>query len=725
MKQTLLYIFLFIGLISVGFSQDKTLSIEDIWKKNMFKEQKVEALRFMKDSRYYTVLEEDSSGKAQVIKRSLVDVSKQEILLDAKTLLSLGIENLEEYALSSDEQKLVLYSESEKIFRHSTRENVYVYDLSKKTGSKIGTQKIRLATLSPDGSKMAYVLDNNLYYYDIALQKEIQITRDGLKNNIINGATDWVYEEEFAFDRAYEWSSDGQRLAFYQFNETSVKEFSMDLFLGSLYPTQNKFKYPKAGEANALVSLFVYHIPSKTLDPIEIKTPYEYIPRLQWSKNPTLLTFQTLNRHQNDLHIFAYDAQTKNTRIIYQEKSDTYLDVNDQLLFDSSKPEFYLLSEKSGFNHIYRCNLDGKELGQVTSGNFEVSDILALDEKKGLIYYASKEDGPEQVQVYSIDVNTKAKMKISIKNGWHKAVFSPDAQFWMDYYSNLTTPTQVSVFQASGKLVRVLESNEALIQTLKEYALSKPEFFTFTTRQGISLNAWMIKPKAFQEGKKYPVLMYVYGGPGSQTVENQWDGNNYMWYQYLAEQGYMVVSVDNRGTGGKGAAFKKCTYKNLGKLETEDQIEAAYYLGNLPFVDKSRIGIQGWSYGGYMSSLCILQGADYFKSAIAVAPVTHWKFYDGIYTERFMQTPQENMLGYEENAPINLAEKLRGNYLLMHGNADDNVHFQNSAEMNNALIKAGKDFDFMMYPDRAHGISGGNARYHIYQKMTRFILEKL
>lgn len=702
-----------------------SLLLEDIWQKNEFKEKRVEALRFMKDSRYYTVLESDEKNRPQIVKYAIDPSKPKSVLLDGQTLAGFGVESLDDYALSADEQRIVLYAESEAIFRHSTAENVYVYDLLKKTFTKISTKKIRLATLSPNGKYMAYVLDNNLYYYDIETQKENKITHDGQKNVIINGATDWVYEEEFAFDKAFDWSSDGERLAFYRFDEANVREFSMDMFMGGLYPTQNKFKYPKAGEQNAQVSLLVYDLAQKQLEPIQIPNSYEYIPRLQWSANPLILTFQTLNRHQSDLSIYAYHAANKSLKQIYQEVSDTYVDVNKRLYFSTLRPEFYFTSEQSGYNHIYKCSLEGGSATALTSGAWDVVDILATDDKQSFIYYSSKQEGPQFLQVYKTDLKGKAPQKISAKKGWHRAVFSSDAQYWMDYYSNFTSPTEVSLMQASGKLVRVIENNEALKNKLAQQSLSKPTFFSFKTRQGIDLNAWMIKPQNFQEGKKYPVLMYVYGGPGAQTVEDSWEGNNYLWYQYLAQQGYVVVSVDNRGTGGRGAAFKKCTYKQLGALETQDQMEAAHYLGSLAYIDKNRIGIQGWSYGGYMSSLCLMQGADYFKMGIAVAPVTHWKFYDSIYTERYMQTPSENPKGYEDFAPINLADKLRGAYLLVHGSADDNVHYQNSVEMANALIKAGKQYDFYLYPDRAHGISGGNARFHLYQKMTQFILSNL
>lgn len=722
------------ALLSLGFllytalsllSQTKSLTIEDIWQNNTFREKRVEALRFMNNSEFYTALEENKDGKTEIVKYALRDDKFKSVLLDAKTLNSSGIENVDEYQLSDDEQKIVLFNESEKIYRHSTQENVYVFDFQNKSVKKISDKgKVRLATLSPTGNDVAFVRNNNLFIYNIQSGEEYNITSDGRKNMIINGATDWVYEEEFSFDKGFQWSPDGQKIAFYRFDEGRVKQFSMDMFEGQLYPSQNSFKYPKAGEDNALVTLMIYDIAKKELKPIPLNDAYEYIPRIKWASS-NLLSVQTLNRHQNELKLYLYDASANQTKVLYQERSETYVDVTDNLFFLQQKPEFIITSEQDGFNHIYRYDLKGNLLNQVTKGNWDVVNVLDVDEKQGIIYFSSKEDGPEQQQLYATDFIGKIKKRISNKPGWHNVVFSSDHKFFIDYYSNVNTPTQVSVNQGNGKLVKILENNEALANKLKEYKLARLDFFKLKTSLGYDLQAWMIKPADFVEGKKYPVLMYVYGGPGSQTVENQWDGNNYMWHQYLAQQGYIVVSIDNRGTGGRGAVFKKQTYKQLGKLETEDQIEAAKYLGTLSYVDKNRIGIQGWSYGGFMSSLCMFKGAPYFKAGIAVAPVTHWKFYDSIYTERYMQSPSENQSGYDENAPINFADSLKGKFLLIHGNADDNVHFQNSAELSNALIKAGKQFEFQMYPDRAHGISGNNARYHVYQKMTNFILENL
>lgn len=726
MNSRCFYTILFLGLVSTGFSQTKTLTLEDIWQKNLFKEKNIEALRFMKNSDFYTAIEENKEGKSEIVKYSIHDTALRNVLLSAKTMLSSGIETIDDYQFSEDEQKIIILNESEKIYRHSTKENIYVFDFKNNTFKKISAQeKVRLATLSPNGNAVAYVRDNDLLYYDIDQAKEIRITSDGQKNIIINGATDWVYEEEFAFDRGYEWSPDGKKIAFYRFDESRVKQFSMDVFGGNLYPSQNTFKYPKAGEYNAIVSLMIYNTETKELKDIPMADAYEYIPRIKWTQNSNLLCIQTLNRHQNQWNLYLYDAQLHQTQLIREEKSETYIDITDNLFFLKNSTDFLLTSDQDGYNHIYRYDLTGNLKNQVTKGNWDVQDILAIDEAQGVIYFSSKEDGPEQLQLYACNYDGTTKKRISNKAGWHEVIFSPDQKIYIDYYSNTTSPTQMGLYQGNGKLIKLLETNEELANRLKEYKLARVDFFKVKTRLGHDLNAWMIKPADFVEGKKYPVLMYVYGGPGSQTVENQWGGNNYLWYQYLAQQGYIVVSVDNRGTGGRGRDFKKQTYKQLGKLETADQIEAAHYLSSFSYVDTSRIGIWGWSYGGYMSSLCLLHGAEYFKMGIAVAPVTHWKFYDSIYTERYLQTPAENPTGYEEFAPLNWVDKLKGQYLLIHGNADDNVHFQNSAEMVNALISANKQYDFYMYPDRAHGISGANARYHLYQKMTNFILENL
>lgn len=711
----------------------RNFTLEEIWKDNKFKFETADGLNSMKDGIHYTSLESDSTGSF-IVKYSYKTGKATDTIISNKMMIPEGMDkaiDIESYQFSSDETKLLISTESEQIYRHSTKEIYYVYELKTKNISKISDEKIRLTEFSPSGNMIAFVRANNLFVKDISTLNEVQITTDGKWNEIINGATDWVYEEEFSFDKAFFWSPDGKKIAYYRFDESKVKEFSMDMF-GTLYPSQNRFKYPKAGEENAKVSIHIYDIESK-----QRLTPYpsprgegdsdgtEYIPRIKWTKDANVLSIQKMNRHQNNLELFLADAITGVSKKILTEKNDTYIDISDDLTFLEDMKHFIWTSEKSGYNHIYLYEITGTLVRQITNGNWDVTEFKGIDEKTQTLFYISSEDSPIVRKLYSIKPDGKGKKKLSDKNGFNDAAFSKQFQYYINYFSDAYTPVHITLSDASGKEIRVLKDNQMLKDTLALYNVSLKEFFKFKTSENVLLNGWMIKPQNFDSAKKYPVFMFVYGGPGSQTVQNNWGGSNNLWYQYLAQKGYIIVSVDNRGTGARGSEFKKCTYKELGKLETIDQVEAAKYLGSLAYVDKNRIGIQGWSYGGYMSSLCITKGADAFKMAIAVAPVTNWRFYDSIYTERYMQTPKENSKGYDDNSPINHVEKLKGKYLLIHGTADDNVHFQNSVEMVNALIKADKQFDVFFYPDKNHGIYGGNARFHLYTMMTDYIIENL
>ncbi|MFT7114325.1 MAG: dipeptidyl-peptidase-4, partial [Candidatus Azotimanducaceae bacterium] len=581
-------------------------------------------------------------------------------------------------------------------------------------------------TFSPDGKHVAFVRDNNIFVKDLEKGTEIQVTKDGKKNAIINGATDWVYEEEFAFDKAFFWSAEGSKIAYYRFDETAVPEFSMDVFKGGLYPEQEQFKYPKAGEANATVGIFVYNLRTNNTAEADIKANDEfYIPRIKWTKDDNLLSVQRMNRHQNELDFILVNGNDGASNVIFTEKDAAYVDVSDDLTFLNNGKQFVWTSEKSGFNHVYLYDLRGKQVRQITKGNWDVTSVYGVDVVNNLLYYQSAEESPLRRSVYVIDLKGRNKRRLSIKEGTNKAYFSKNFSVFINNYSNANSPSEYTLHLNNGKLARELVNNEKLKETLEGLSISPKEFFTFKTSEDVELNGWMIKPADFDATKKYPVFMTVYGGPGSQTVTDSWGGSNYFWHEMMAQEGYIVVSVDNRGTGARGRDFKKITYQELGKYETIDQIEAAKYLGGLDYVDADRIGIQGWSYGGYMSSLCLTKGAEQFKAAIAVAPVTTWRYYDSIYTERYMRTPQENEAGYDDNSPINHVDKMEGAYLLVHGSADDNVHYQNTMEMITALVKANKQFDLFIYPDNNHGIYFGNSRLHLYTKMTNFLKENL
>jgi dipeptidyl-peptidase-4 len=706
-------------------SAKKQVSLEDIWTNRTFRSETVRGLRSMNDGRHYTILERGKDG-TDLSKYNYKNGQKITNIISAHELNFEGEKiKIEAYEFSADEQKVLIASDEEPIYRRSSKAYYFVFDTKTKELKQLANGDKQLyADFSPSGEKVAYVRDNNLFIKDFSSNQIIQVTQDGAYNKIINGASDWVYEEELKLSQAFQWSPDGKRIAFYKFDESAVKQWNMKMYDG-LYPTDYRFKYPKAGEENAKVSLHIYDLQKKTTTPVQLSTSYEYLPAIKWTNNPEQLAVISSNRHQNEVKVNLVEASSGKGKVIHTEKSDTYIEMPFEVHFTKDKEHFIILSEKDGFFHLYLHEMDGKLKRQITQGDWPVTAYYGIDEKKGKLYYQSAETSPLERNIYSIGIDGKEKKRLTNKDGWNAAIFSNNHTYFINYHTTAATPEYISLHNNTGEQLRVLQDNAKLKSKLDEYVLSQKTFFSFTTSEGVKLNAWMIKPNDFDESKKYPVFLTIYGGPGSQTVENSWGGSNYFWHQLLAQKGYIVVSVDNRGTGGRGADFKKITYKQLGKYETMDQIEAAKYFATLPFVDAKRIGVQGWSYGGYMSSLCLLKGNEHFKTAIAVAPVTNWRFYDSIYTERYMQTPQENEDGYDDNSPINHVDKLKGNYLLIHGMADDNVHLQNTTEMISALVKANKQFDLFMYPDKNHGIYGGNTRFHLYTKMTNFLLEKL
>lgn len=717
----LIVVFLLTGISVVA---QQKITVEEIYTGN-FRAKGMDELQALKNTNQYTVLNTDRATRSQQI--DLYDyatLKKVATLIDSKNNKEL-VDGIDSYTFSNDEKLILIASNSNPIYRHSFTADYYLYNIATKEMGKLFDQ-VQEPTFSPDGTKIAYAKANNLFVYDLVSRKTTQITTDGKKNSIINGITDWVYEEEFAFVRAFDWSADGKKLAYVRFDESEVPEFSMNIYKKDLYPTVETFKYPKAGEKNAVVSLFVYDVAVGASKAIHLGNYTDfYIARMKWTNDANVLSAQVLNRHQDNLDLIFVDGTTGAAKVVMNEKDAAYVDVTDNLTFlkDNS---FIWTSEKDGFNHIYWFDKNGKLKNQVTKGNWEVTSYYGFDEKTKTIYYQSTENGSIVRDVYKISLDGKKKVKLSQQVGTNSATFSPNFDYFINTFSSATVaPTYTLNASKDGKQVQAIVDNLALEDKLKKYNLPTKEFFELTTEKGNKLNAWMIKPKDFDATKKYPVFMYQYSGPGSQQVANDWlDANDY-WFMMLSQQGYITVCVDGRGTGFKGAAFKKCTQKELGKYEVEDQIDAARVLGTYSYVDKSRIGIFGWSFGGFMASNCILKGADVFKMAIAVAPVTNWRFYDSIYTERYMQTPQENATGYDMNSPINFADKLKGNFLLIHGTADDNVHFQNSMQFIEALVQANKQFDWAVYPDKNHGIYGGKTRIQLFTKMTNFIKEKL
>ena len=700
------------------FAQEITL--EDIWAKGTFRSKSIDEIRSMKNGENYCIL------KREGIEKYAYSTGKKIEQIVSFSDLKFKTENeyVFDYRFNQDESKLLLATNPEFIYRRSYLANYYIYDIKTKQLASVNEDKVRLAEFAPDGSKVAYVKANNLFMLSISDMQETQITTNGEFNKIINGTTDWVYEEEFAITKGFFWSPDSKKIAFYSFDESKVKEYTIPYY-GNLYPVQYTYKYPKAGEANSVISVLVYDIEAQQTHNIDLGPNKDiYIPRLQWTLNNEVFVHK-LNRHQNHYELFVASCNDYKLNKIYDERNECYIEQVEDVTFLSDKKNFILKSEKNGFMNLYKVNIYTKEIEPITTGQYDVADICYIDDRSGKIYFTAAQSEAYNRELLVVDKNKKIK-KLSGKVGTYTADFSATGKYYISSFSDTDTPTIYTVNDNTGKTLVVLEDNKDLKAVLSDYGKERKEFGKFKTSSGQELNYWIIKPEKMESGKKYPLLFYVYGGPGSQEVLNsQSRASDYMWFRMLAQKGYVVACVDGRGTGMRGEKFKKCTYMELGKYETEDQIEAAKYFGSLSFIDKNRIGIFGWSYGGYMSSLCITKGADYYKTAIAVAPVTNWRYYDNVYTERFMRTPQENADGYDMNSPINHVEKLKGNYLLIHGTADDNVHYQNSMDLITALVKANKQFEHFAYPNKDHGIYGGNTRLHLYTLMTDFILRKL
>jgi dipeptidyl-peptidase-4 len=721
----IVHVLTFIIAFQSSLFAQQNITVEEIYT-GAFRAKGMDELQAQKNTNQYTVLNFDRSTKSfQIDLYDFATLNKLNTLLDTKNqpLLKDGIDS---YTFSPSEQQILLAANSTPIFRHSFTADYYLYDVASKKVVKLFDFPVQEPTFSPDGQQLAYAKDNNLFVYNVSTKTTTQLTSDGRKNAIINGITDWVYEEEFAFVRAFDWSKDSKKLAYIKFDESQVPEFRMSVFQNELYPSTETFKYPKAGEKNSDVSLHVVDIASGQSKPVDLSAYQDfYIARLQWTAEANTLSVQVLNRHQDNLDLLFINGTTLQTRVALNEKDKAYVDVTDNLTFlpDNS---FIWTSEKDGFNHIYLYDSAGKLKNQITKGNWEVTAYYGYDAKTKSIFYQSTEQGSINRAVYKIGLTGKNKQCLSTKLGTNAATCSPNFAYFIETHSSATQPTQYSLHDTkTGKLLKNIEMNEALQSKLAKYNLGTKEFFVLKTPEGNELNAWILKPSNFDPNRKYPLLMFQYSGPGSQQVNNDWNSADDYWFQSLVQQGYLVACVDGRGTGFKGAAFKKCTQKELGKYEVEDQIAAAKVFGTYPYIDASRIGIWGWSFGGFMASNCILKGADVFKMAVAVAPVTSWRYYDSIYTERYLQTPQENPSGYDDNSPINHVNKLKGKFLLIHGSADDNVHVQNTMQMMEALIQANKQFDSQIYPDKNHGIYGGKTRIQLFTKITNFIKENL
>lgn len=714
----LLSVILSVGNITIAQLQTKELSNEVIWASNELSTEYVYAVNSMNDGEHYSALEDN-----KIVKYSFTDFGKViDVIFDGNNH---DIE-IDDYSFSADESKLLISTEQESIYRRSSKSNYLIVNMAEGIVTKLYNEgRQMLADFSPDGTKVAFVFQNNIYVKDLDNNKIEQITKDGVPNRIINGSADWVYEEEFELTKAFHWSPKGTKIAYLKFDETEVPEFSMDYHFGGTYPSIYTFKYPKAGEKNAKVSLHIHNLESGNTTKVQVGD-YEYVPRLKWTNDDDKLVFLTMNRHQNELHYVMSTMNEKggaDGKIFYTDKSETYVEVDHTLYFLKDEEALLKTSEKDGFNHIYKIDFNGKET-QITKGEWDVVDLKGVNEDDGRIYYTSAEEGAMYKSLYTINLKGSKKQRLSSRLGTNEAVFSEGMKYYMNYYSNANEPYTITVHNSKGKEISVLKDNAILKKKIKKYGFSTKEFIKIKGAKD-SLNAFIIKPSNFDSSKKYPVYFNIYNGPGSNMVEDSWAGRNLYYHQLLAQKGYIVISVDTRGTMYRGADFKKSTYLQLGKLETEDMIAVAQEVQNWKYVDKNRVGIMGWSYGGYMTALCMTKGADLFKMGIAVAPVTNWRWYDSIYTERFMRTPQENANGYDDNSPINHVDKLKGAFLLVHGSGDDNVHVQNSMELANALIHRNVPFDFFVYPNKNHGIYGGKTRLHLFNKMLKFTEENL
>ena len=713
------FILLFFNLIG---AQDLSLDLGELMD-GKYDPNRLEAIRSMRNGEYYTVLEEDKTlNTNSLVSYAYSNALERKVLIDSNRFPEKN--KFSGYTFSNDEQKILLETLTDNIYRRSKQAIYWIYDIKTNSLEKLFDQKVQEPLFSPDGSKVAYVYRRNLFIKNLELNIVKQITYDG-DYQTINGITDWVYEEEFGFVRAFDWSQDSNQIVYMRFDESNVPIFSMDVYGNQTYPFPYMFRYPKAGEENSKIELIIYNTSSQTKETIDFEneTPY-YIPRIQFIGGRHSLIIQTLNRHQNKLKLWRWNTKKKNLQLLLTEIDEAYVSINDDLKFIEDDG-FLWTSEKDGYRHIYHFDKDGKLINQVTQGDWEVTTIYNYNPKSKEIYFQSVEGSSIERGIYAIDISGRGKRKLQPTQGFNGATFSTNNSYYIHSYSDELTPPIYTLYETrKNRPIRQLMNNKSLIEKLESYNFSEKEFSTIQIN-GSELNMWMIKPADFDANKKYPLLMFQYSGPGSQQVSNRWGDSRTLWHKDLANQGFIIACVDGTGTGFKGSKFKKSTYLNLVKYESLDQIAAAKTLGELPYVDHNRIGIWGWSFGGHMATHCLLTGNDIFSFAIAVAPVTNWRFYDTIYTERFMRTPQENPEGYDLNSPINYADQLKGDFLIIHGSGDDNVHVQNTMRMVEALIQADKQFEWMIYPDKNHGISGGNTRKHLYTKMTNFIFKNL
>lgn len=730
MKKSGLALLALIAVFVLHAQTNQQITLEDIFIKGTFRPEAIEGLRSMNDGEHYTTLD----GQSRIVRNSYKTGQQVDILFDLSKVEKAPIKSFTDYEMSDDERKILLTTDVSQVYRHSYTAQYYIWNSVTEELSAVSDKGAQqLATFSPDGERVAFVRDNNLFIKNLKFGNETQITWDGKKNEIINGIPDWVYEEEFGFNRAFWWSPDSKFLAFIRFDETKVPEYSMTMYRGESpeldenlpYPQQVTFKYPKAGESNSTVSVMSYELYSKLTIKADIGSNTDiYIPRLTWTPDSKDLVIMRLNRQQNQLDMLYANPYTGESKPIFTEKNKRYIDEDflDAFMY-LEDGRFVVSSERDGWRHLYLYDRLGFEQGQLTKGEFDVTEFYGYDPSQRYFYYQAAAESPLRREVYYISLDGKKKGKISTLQGTNKAAFSKNFNYYVNYYSSSQVPSLITLHDKKNKLIRTLQDNTILKNKLQSYALPQKEFFTLKTSGGIELNGYIVKPSNFNKSQKYPAVIIQYSGPNSQQVKDIWD--NIGWNHFLAQEGYLVVAIDPRGTAARGEEFRKSTYLQLGKLESEDIVETARYLGSLPYVNKGNIGIFGWSYGGFTTLLSMQKGGELFKAGIAVAPVTNWRFYDTIYTERFMLTPGDNPDGYDENSPLTHAGDIKGRLLIVHGSADDNVHAQNTYEFAEKLVQADVQFDMAIYVNRNHSIRGGNTTMHLYTKMTNFLKEQL
>ena len=721
--------------LSVFFGNAQVVTLQEV-ANGAYRTEGISGIKPMLDGEHYTQISRD---RKKIVKYSFKTGKEVATVFDVSTARDCTIKSFDDYIMSPDESRILIQTETKPIYRRSFTAVYYIFNVRNNTMEALsegGPQQVPL--FSPDGNQIAFVRNNNIYLVKLLFgNSESQITEDGKYNEVLNGIPDWVYEEEFGFNRAFDFSADSKMLAYIRFDESKVPMYSFPMYQGmnpsldqyAVYPGSYDYKYPMPGVDNSKVSVHTFDIKSKVTRKLDLPLDEDgYIPRIQFTKDENTLAIMTLNRHQNRFDLYFANPRSTLCKLVVRDEAEQYIkeEAYGNMTFYANN--FVMMSEKDGFNHLYLYSAGGNLIKQITKGKFEVKSFLGWDEKTNTYYYSSNEESPLRTAIYKIDAKGR-KTKLSSREGTNQAIFSKSMKYYINTFSNLATPPVITINDNTGKTLTTLVDNKKLAQKVASMNLPSKEFFTFTTSDGVQLNGWMMKPANFDASKKYPVIMHQYSGPGSQQVIDRWNigsrGDGGMFEAYMADHGFISVCVDGRGTGGRGSDFEKCTYLNLGVKEARDQVETALYLGTLPYIDSKNIGIWGWSFGGYCTLMSMSEGTPAFKAGVAVAAPSDWRYYDTVYTERFMRTPKENMEGYQASSAITRASQLNGELLLIHGTADDNVHLRNASEYSEALVQADKQFDMHIYTNRNHGIRGGNTTKHLLTRVTEFFIEHL